>query len=216
MIDDDRSICELIADYGQKYTRYEIDCAVNSQMALEKIKVYNYDLILLDIELKNESGLDIITSIKERFLGPILYVSCHGDRNTVISGLKLGADDYIVKPFDFEELFLRIDRSLERSGVLKLVEIENYTINTVNNEVTKDGKKLDLGDVAAEILILILRNKNQVVSREMISNSVWGVAYEYNTRVIDTHLSVIRKETMDGRIRTKRGVGYIFEVKDDK
>lgn len=211
VVDDNNEICILIKKFGEKSFNYRFDIANSVDQAIELIKENSYQLITLDIELGDESGLDRIIDIKKYFGGPIIFLSCIDNIDAVVDGLKKGADDYVTKPFDFDELFLRINRSLVRAGSYRIIEVADYKIDEIKYIVEKNGVELNLSEIATKILILLLKNKNTILTREKIFKAIWETDYTYSTRVIDTHISYIRKETEDGRIRSIRGKGYCFE-----
>lgn len=211
VIDDNVKICDLIKKFGEKQYNYDIDVVYSINEALECLRTDFYSLITLDIELKGESGLERIDDIQREFQGPILFVSCVSDIDTIIQGFNHGADDYITKPFDLDELFLRVKRSVDRVNNTRYTDVENYTIDEIKERVVMDGHKLELSEIAFKILIYLLKNSGQVVTREDIFKNVWAADYTYSTRVIDTHISYIRKETNDIRIKSVRSKGYIFE-----
>lgn len=212
VIDDNIKMCKLIKMFGEKQYNYTVDYALNIKQAEELLVDNAYNLITLDIELENENGLEQISNIRKSFSGPIVFVSCICDIETIIEGFNKGADDYVTKPFDLNELYLRINRSIIRSQTYVTKQVENYTIDTIKNQVFLDDNLLELSEIATKILILLLERKNEIVTREEIFKTVWGSDYTYSTRVIDTHISYIRKETNDVRIRSIRGKGYSFEV----
>lgn len=212
VIDDNSKICALIKEYGESSYSYHIDTANSVKRGLEMMRTTTYHLVTLDIELEDENGLEMISELSNYFSGPIIFVSCISDIESIIKGLKAGGDDYITKPFDLDELFLRITRSLSRADITREYKIENYKIDEIRNIVWLDGREIKLSEVATKILILLLKEKNNIISREMIYKTIWGNNFTYNLRVIDTHISFIRKETNDGRIRAIRSKGYTFET----
>ncbi len=213
VVDDNREICSLIKKFGERSFNYSITVAHTINEAIDELKKNSYQIITLDIEFEDESGLERIVDIKRYFGGPIIFLSCIDTIESIVEGLKKGADDYITKPFDLDELFLRINRSLVRAGSYRILEVENYKIDEIKNIVTQNDIQLDLSDIATRILIMLLKNKDTVLTREKIFKAIWETDYTYSTRVIDTHISHIRKETEDGRIRSIRGKGYCFETK---
>ncbi len=213
VIDDNNKMCNLIKVFGERKYGYNIDVANTISEAITLINSNDYKLITLDIELDNENGLVEISTLKKYFDGPILFVSCVSDAENIIKGFNKGADDYITKPFNMDELFLRIARSIERADSYVKLKIENYTIDEYKNEVYLDDRLLSLSDIATKVLILLLKNKNRVVTREQIFTEVWEANYTYSTRVIDTHISYIRKETNDIRIRSIRSSVNTFETR---
>lgn len=212
VIDDNQKMCSMIQQFGQRKYNYKIDTAYDISSALSLLVKGEYKLITLDIELEFENGLEQIDRIKQVFIGPILFVSCISDTESIIKGFNRGADDYVTKPFNLDELFLRITRSIERADSYTYSSVENYTIDLMKNEVYLDHRLLELSEIANKILIELLTNKNQVLSREDIFTAVWEGNYSCRTRVIDTHISYIRRETNDVRIRSIRSRGYIFET----
>lgn len=213
VIDDNETICSQIKTYGEKRYEYIIDTAYSLKQAYEYLRNNTYHLITLDIELEDENGLDSIYELKEKFAGPIIFVSCLSDIDTIIEGLKRGGDDYITKPFDLEELFLRVTRSLSRANITHQLEVDNYKFDEIQNIVWLNDRKLKLTDVSIKILILLLKEKGNILSREHIYKTIWGHDFTYTLRVIDTHISFIRKETNDIRIRSIRSKGYVYSEK---
>lgn len=210
VVDDNFNAGEVVRKYGEKTRGYAITCVTNLNAATELLRYERIDLVTMDIELNNENGLAEIGRIKEVYGGPIIFVSGLSDSKTISSGFKTGADDYICKPFDLEELFLRIERSIKRFGQYRELEVSDYRIDEFNNLVYLNDQLLDLTDLAAKLLILLLKNKNKVLSREKIFSEIWKSNYTFSTRVIDTHISLIRKATNDNRIKSIRGEGYAF------
>lgn len=211
VIDDNLKMCKLIKMFGESQFSYTVDYALTIEDAIALIEKYEYNVITLDIELENENGLVKITELRDFFSGPILFVSCVCDIETIIEGFNKGADDYITKPFDLNELYLRIERSIIRSSSYLIKHILNYKVDTIKNKVYLNDQELDLSEIATKILILLLENKDSLLTREQIFQEVWDSSYTYSTRVIDTHISFIRKETNDIRIKSVRGKGYRFE-----
>ncbi|WOO88013.1 response regulator transcription factor [Mollicutes bacterium LVI A0039] len=209
-IDDNIKISKLIKQYGEKKYNYHVDTARTIDEAFSKLKSNQYDLITLDIELQEDNGLERISDVKEIFEGPIIFVSCNTEVETIVEGLEKGADDYITKPFDLDELCLRIQRSLERVTTYQNLVVEEYVIDEIKNKIWLNDRELKLSQIATRIFILLLKEKNNVISREEIFTKVWNQNYSYSTRVIDTHISYIRKETNDVRIRSIRAKGYTF------
>lgn len=213
VIDDNLKMCKLIKMFGERQYNYKVDYALNIKEAEALLTKHNYNVITLDIELEEDNGLIQISNIRKLFSGPILFVSCICDIETIIEGFNKGADDYVTKPFDLKELYVRINRSIIRAQTYATKQIVEYTIDSIKNQVYLDGRRLELSDIATKILIVLLERMNEIVTREEIFKAVWNSEYTYSTRVIDTHISYIRKETNDVRIRSIRGKGYTFEVK---
>lgn len=211
IIDDNEKICNLMKEFGAK-KGYQADIALDIKSAINLINEHIYSLITLDIELEDENGLEKISELKEYFKGPILFVSCISETEKIIEGFTKGADDYITKPFDLNELYIRIERSIVRANTYNRIQIADYQIDKIREEVYLNDKLLGLSDVANKILIFLLENHNHVVTREQIFKEVWNADYTYSTRVIDTHVSHIRNATNDSRLRSIRSKGYTIEI----
>ncbi len=211
VVDDNPKICALIKTFGERKFDYGIDSAYSIRDALRLLKEEKYELITLDITLKDEDGLQEIDKVKEHFSGPVLFVTGIDDVNSIVEGFNKGADDYITKPFDLTELFVRIKRSIARSNDYETLKVENYQVDKRKSEVYMDGKRLLISEYPAKILIHLLENQGNPVTREEMFKNVWGGDYTFSTRVIDTYISQIRKETNDPRIRSVRKKGYVFE-----
>lgn len=210
IIDDNFNAAEAVRKYGEKTRNYQIKCVQTLDVAVRELNMHRFDLVTLDIELNGENGLDEVQKIKRVYGGPIIFVSCLSDSTTIIRGFKNGADDYICKPFDLEELFYRIERSIQRVGQYRETRIDEYRIDEFNNIIYYEDKKLELTELAVKVFVLLLKNKNVVLSRKTIFKEVWDANYDYSTRVVDTHISIIRKSTLDNRIKSIRGQGYAY------
>ncbi len=212
VIDDDLKLCAKIKKYGE-YNNYCIKCVHTINDTLKLLETEYFDLITLDIELGKENGLDSLLLIKDKYDGPILFVSCIIDADVILRGLQLGADDYLSKPFSFQELYLRIDRNINKTVQYRISQIYDYKIDEIRHIVEFAEVKSKLSENAIKILLILLRNPNKIISREEIYNKVWGAKFEKNTtRVIDAHVSSIRKTVNDSRLRSVRGKGYIFDT----
>lgn len=215
-IDDNLKICELLKDYSLGFTTYHLDFAHDRKTVLKLLEENTYKLITLDIELENENGLDLIEEIKEKYDIPIIFVSVLHDSEVVITALEKGADDYVKKPFHVKELFLRIDKVIKRCAASdKTLIISDYRIDESTNTVYRDGKQIDLSTVPSKLLIILLKNAGRALSRDEIYEGLWDADYVYSSRVIDSHITMIRKKTMDSRIKSIRGFGYKFEDLDE-
>lgn len=218
IIDDEISICDVIKEYGEEFEDYIIDYALNSSQALEQLSNNKYDAITLDIQLGEEDGFDVLKLINERTNCPVIFVSGVHETETVVGGLELGAEDYVRKPFDMTELFIRIKKAITRSQITQQVnsklKIAGYEINEFTEEVYRDGKKIEILGIPYKILVYLLKNTNQTITRKEFYRELWGANYEYSSRVIDAHIKVVRNATLDYRIKTVRGEGYKFEINE--
>lgn len=210
VVDDNFNAASAVRKYGEKTRGYKVQLALTLTECIEALKSERFDLVTMDIELGNENGLDEIMRVKNVYGGPIIFVSGLSDTNTILSSFEIGADDYICKPFDLEELFVRIERSVRRYGQYRVFSIAGYHIDEYNNKVYLNDQEINTTDLAIKLFILLLKNKNKVLSREQIFNAVWEADYSFSSRVVDTHISLIRKATNDTRIQSIRGAGYAF------
>lgn len=210
IIDDNANSNSVVKEFGELTRGYDIDTTTSIKKALKHLNKFRYDAVILDIELNGENGLEEMDSIKSLYGGPILFVSGLTDTSTVVEGLSKGADDYITKPYDLNELFLRIDRSIHRNGNYRIMEISDYRFDELMLYVEKDGKELKLPPISIKLLIYLLKNKNEVLDRNKIFEEVWGSNYNFSSRVVDSNISHIRSETKDKRIKSIRSQGYMF------
>lgn len=213
IIDDNEKMCKILQKYLQKMGDYICDTAQNAEQVLNRLSINEYNLITLDIEIGEENGLELIDQIKLIYSGPIIYVSCRRDIKSKITGLKKGADDYITKPFDLEEIYLRITNLIKRLEDIEIITVEPYEIDLKTRFIYKDGKKLVMEKIPTELFIMLLRNKNVVLTRDQIANQIWDDIKSADSRAIDKNISIIRRASRDHQIKTVRGIGYIYEEK---
>lgn len=221
VIDDDIYLCDLIKFYLNKEGLDTI-FAHNGQEGLNKLRDETPDLVLLDIMLPGMDGWTVCREIQKISDIPVIMLTAKGEDFDKVLGLELGADDYVVKPFNFKELIARIKAVLRRyhSRTFKidqivypglLVDIQQYLVKL-------KGNNLDLSPKEIELLYLLAKNPNQVFTRQQLLDNIWGYDYTGGTRTIDVHIERLRKKlngTEEGawQIKTVWGVGYKFEVK---
>lgn len=210
VVDDDLEFCESVAKYLSLKGGYECDIATDHIQLVSKIKTSRYDLITLDVQLANENGIQLLPQIKKRFSGPIILISCLGDKDNKISGLRSGAIDYMVKPIVLEELYIKGKRLIENEQLKIMTRIDNYVIDEVNNIAYLDEKKLKLAEHSFLLLTFLLKNKGVVISRDRLAKVIWN--YEQcESRIVDVTVSKVRQATGDNRIKTIRGCGYVYK-----
>lgn len=219
--DDNIAVQESVALYLK---REEIDALAVSdgETALEELRLHSYDLVVLDIMLPGIDGNLVCQKIREFSDIPILMLSAKGEAEHRITGLELGADDYVTKPFSPKEVAVRIRNMLHRRK--KDSEPENLfaaelVINPDTYVTTIKGEKIDFTPREIEVLMYFMKNREQVLTREQILNAIWGYDYEGDTRAVDTQIKRIRRklpnEELHFHIRALYGVGYKFEVEDE-
>ncbi len=210
VIDDNERSNQVVKEFGELTRAMNVFTYVSLKEGLDSFAREKYDLVLLDIKLEDENTLEEIDKVKSIHSGPIIFASGFSDASTINQCLAKGADDYITKPYDLEELFLRIERSIERYGTNRKLIINDYIVDEFEGIVKKGGKEVDLTDVPMRLLIFMLKNYNTVLSREELFVNVWGSEYVFSSRVVDTNVSHIRKKTNDSNIVSVRGKGYMY------
>ena len=202
---------------------YETDSAGDGEQALEKIQNGNFDLILLDVMLPKMSGIEVCQAVREKSDVPIIMLTAKGETFDKVLGLELGADDYVVKPFDAKEVVARVKAVLRRSAGapaadIKQVEYDKLKINLTNYELWVDGKRIDTPPKELELIYHLASNPNRVFTRDQLLDEVWGFDYYGDSRTVDVHVKRLR-EKLEGvsdkwELKTVWSVGYKFETKD--
>lgn len=212
IVEDQASIRELIAI---NLSRMGYDCAVahNGKIAADLIEKNIYDLILLDIMLPEIDGYELIKYI-EPTATPVIFITAKGSLKDRVKGLHMGADDYIVKPFETEELIARVESVLRRVGKGKtLLEIDNVKVDIIQRTVKKDEQPVLLTAKEFDLLVMLVQNKNIVLYRERLYEKVWNEEWQGNTRTIDLHIQRLRKKLdWADKIQTVYKLGYRLEV----
>lgn len=222
VVDDDKNICELLRLYIEKED-FKVAIANDGQQAVDMFQSEQPDLVLLDIMLPKLDGWQVCREIRKTSDCPIIMLTAKGEVFDKILGLELGADDYVVKPFEAKEVVARIRAVLRRSGAqetdnIKSVSYDKLSINLTNYELKVDGKVVDTPPKELELLYHLASNPNKVYTRDQLLDQVWGFEYYGDSRTVDVHVKRIR-EKIDGvsdkwELRTVWGVGYKFETKN--
>ena len=225
IVDDDANIAELIALYLTKEC-FQCEIAEDGETALEKHQSFQPDLILLDIMLPGIDGYDVLREIRKQYTTPVIMLSAKGETFDKVLGLELGADDYIIKPFDSKELVARMKAVLRRfqpsrtipvsATAGKCVEYPDLIINQTNYSVIYQGRTVDMPPKELELLYFLASSPNQVFTREQLLDHIWGYEYIGDTRTVDVHIKRLREKIKDHAswaITTVWGIGYKFEVK---
>lgn len=220
VIDDDVHISELLKLYLEKED-YEVEVAHDGGEGLEKFKSFEPKLVLLDIMLPVMDGWQVCREIRRINNTPIIMLTAKGETFDKVLGLELGADDYIVKPFEPKELIARVKAILRRTNVnedtVKQYSYNNLTVNISDYTVFYYGKELDMPPKEIELLFFLASHPNKVFTREQLLEQVWGFEYFGDSRTVDVHIKRIREKmpVSEGwSIKTVWGIGYKFEVKD--
>ncbi len=225
IVDDDTNISELISLYLTKEC-FETKCVEDGEAALDAFKSFEPNLILLDLMLPGMDGYQVCREIRKTSQVPIIMLSAKGEVFDKVLGLELGADDYIIKPFDTKELVARVKAVLRRTiaetptTVVEekndSVEFPDLKINLTNYSVTYMGSAIKMPPKELELLYFLASSPNQVFSREQLLDHIWGYEYIGDTRTVDVHIKRIREKISDHdrwAITSVWGIGYKFETR---
>ena len=221
--DDDTNICELLRLYLEK-EGYEVALAHNGSDAVTAFRELSPSLMLLDIMLPVLDGWQVCREVRKFSDKPIIMLTAKGETFDKVLGFELGADDYVVKPFDAKEVMARVKAVLRRSGSsaaqadIKEVRYDKLSINLTNYELRVDGKKVDTPPKELELIYHLASNPNRVFTRDQLLDEVWGFDYYGDSRTVDVHVKRLR-EKLEGvsekwELKTVWSVGYKFETKD--
>ena len=224
IVDDDANIAELISLYLTKEC-YDTKMVHDGEEALKAFTQYQPNLILLDLMLPGIDGYQVCREIRTKSNVPIIMLSAKGEIFDKVLGLELGADDYIIKPFDSKELVARVKAVLRRfqpvkpaatASNIKCVEYPDLIVNQTNYSVVYCGKTVDMPPKELELLYFLASSPNQVFTREQLLDHIWGYEYIGDTRTVDVHVKRLREKIKDHEswsLSTVWGIGYKFEVK---
>ena len=226
IVDDDENIAELISLYLIKEC-FDTRTAVDGEEALTLFREYEPNLILLDLMLPGIDGYEVCREIRKTSSVPIIMLSAKGEIFDKVLGLELGADDYMIKPFDSKELVARVKAVLRRftqaaprpadsdKPVGEFVEYPNLLINLTNYSVLYLGENIDMPPKELELLYFLASHPNQVFTREQLLDQIWGYEYIGDTRTVDVHIKRLREKIKDQdtwRLATVWGIGYKFDT----
>ncbi len=222
VVDDDRNICELIRLYLEK-EGFSVTMAHDGQAAISQFKESTPSVVLLDVMLPKMDGFQVCREIRRISNIPIIMLTAKGETFDKVLGLELGADDYMVKPFDNKELVARIKAALRRydpkDDAEKEVIYPNLAVNLSNYELKINGKQLDIPPKELELLYFLASHPNKVFTREQLLEMVWGFDYFGDSRTVDVHVKRLREklelagDDQNWELRTIWSVGYKFEVR---
>ena len=223
VVDDDKNICELLRLYLVK-EGFQVVLAGDGEEALARFSAENPDIILLDVMMPRLDGWQVCREIRKKSECPIIMITAKGETFDKVLGLELGADDYVVKPFETKEIVARIKAVLRRTGKsaaendIKEVSYDKLVVNMTKYELKVDGKVVDTPPKELELLYHLASNPNRVYTRDQLLDEVWGFEYYGDSRTVDVHVKRLR-EKLEGvsdkwTLKTVWGVGYKFEVKE--
>ncbi|MBS4900283.1 MAG: response regulator transcription factor [Clostridiales bacterium] len=225
IVDDDENIAELISLYLTKEL-FETRIVNDGESAILEVAAFHPDLIILDLMLPGIDGYEVCREVRKTSNVPIIMLSAKGETFDKVLGLELGADDYIIKPFESKELVARVKAVLRRTSVTKTarnpeknercVSYPGLIINLDNYSVQYNGENVFMPPKELELLYFLASSPNQVFTREQLLDNIWGYEYSGETRTVDVHIKRIREKIKDSdswAIDTVWGVGYKFETK---
>lgn len=212
IVDDERPIAHLI-ELNLTHAGYLCRCAYDGEQAVQMIDSEPFDLVLLDIMLPLIDGYDLLEYIRPLEI-PVIFLTAKSDVRDRVRGLKLGADDYLTKPFEIIELLARVETVLRRYNKTdQLIQIGDLQIDTLSRQVWQSGREIPLTKKEYELLLLLAQNKNIALFRETIYERIWGGGEMGDTRTVDLHIQRLRKKLhWESRIVAVYKVGYRLEV----
>ena len=224
VVEDEKKINDIIVK-TLKQEKYGVDSCFDGEEALDYIFSVEYDIILLDIMLPKKDGFEVLKSIRKKGIKtPVLFLTARDEIEDRVKGLDLGADDYLVKPFAFEELLARIRVLLRKNSgsgedTGNVLKIANLTVDCNKHEFFRDDILIKLSAKEFSILEYMMRNKGRVVSKEKIEEHVWDFDYEGGSNIVEVYIKFLRKKIDNDfspkLIHTIRRVGYILKVENE-
>ncbi len=221
VVDDDANICDMLKMYFEN-EGYVVKTANNGVEGVNHFKIYEPDLVLLDVMMPKKDGWQVCREIREISSKPVIMITAKGETFDKVLGLELGADDFVVKPFDLKELSARIKAVLRRYNTHanasdnETVRFENIEISLQKYELKLNGKAIDIPPKELELIYFLASNCNRVFTRDQLLDKVWGFDYLGDSRTVDVHVKRLR-EKLEGVsdkwvLKTVWGVGYKFET----
>ena len=216
VVEDEKKVASFIKR-GLEAANYSVDVEYDGEAGLNRLLQGGYDLVILDVMLPKLDGLSLMKQIRQRQVNtPVLLLTARVTVADRVMGLDLGADDYLTKPFAFEELLARVRVLLRRGAAAPAVlAVADLRLDPVTREVTRGNQRIDLTAKEFALLEFLLRRQDQVLNRAVIAQHVWGVNYDTFTNVIDVYVNYLRKKIDSGfepkLIHTVRGVGYVLK-----
>ncbi|SDH73287.1 DNA-binding response regulator, OmpR family, contains REC and winged-helix (wHTH) domain [Alteribacillus persepolensis] len=219
VIEDEEKLARVLT-LELEYEGYAVQAAYNGKDGLEEALTGSYDLLLLDVMLPEMSGMEILRRFRRRHQHtPVIMLTAKDEVSDKVSGLDLGANDYVTKPFETEELLARIRAQLRtntantaHSAKVEVLTIDTLTVHVNTRDIIREDRHIEVTPREFDLLVYFLRNKNQVLTRDQLLESVWGFDYAGDTNVVDVYIRYLRKKIDTGfstpLIHTVRGVGY--------
>jgi DNA-binding response OmpR family regulator len=220
VVEDEEKVANFIRK-GLEQSAFTVDVARDGNDALGMALSFPYDAILLDLMLPGRDGLQVVGELRARgCAAPVLALTARGTLEDRVRGLDRGCDDYLAKPFAFDELLARLRALLRRSGAARspLMEYAGITIDPATRAVTRDGKRIELTNKEFALLEMLMRRPGQIVTRNAILEGVWGYDFDSTSNVLEVYMTFLRKKIDQGfglkLLHTVRGVGYVLREED--
>lgn len=217
VVEDEKKVARFIQQ-GLEEEHYAVDVAHDGERGLQMAEAENYDLLILDVMLPKMNGIELVKALRAKpKTTPVLLLTAKTATEDKVAGLDSGADDYLTKPFAFEELLARVRSllrrgSFEKSIILKVADLE---LDTVKHKAKRGGKTIELTAKEYSLLEYLMRNKDRVLSRTIISEHIWDYNFDTGTNIIDVYVNHLRNKVDEGfepkLIHTVRGVGYVMK-----
>lgn len=213
IVDDEEKIREMIGKYAT-HEGYEVVLANDGKKALDVFNNQDFDLVILDVMMPEMDGYETLKKMKEIKDVPCIFLTALGQEYDRIYGFDIGAEDYVTKPFSLKELMMRIKVILKRENKsTSKIAVKDMILDEDAHTVTINGERIDLANKEYELLLYLLNNIGNALTRQQIISKVWGYEYDSDDRTLDTHMKLLRKDLKEygNYITTIRGVGYRFE-----
>jgi len=219
VVDDEADMREMLGMYLQK-ENYRVLHAENGEEAIDILYDNEVDLIILDVMMPAMDGFTACKKIREKYMMPILMLTAKSDEWDKVRGLKLGADDYVMKPFSPKELLARVEALLRRSNqaFFDVVSHSELTVQKSARQVLVGGERVNLARREFDLLLFLMEHEGQVFSREQLHDVIWGLAMDKGSyRTVDTHIKTLRFKLKDAgtKIKTVWGIGYKFDGEEE-
>lgn len=217
VVEDEKDMNRILTK-GLEAEGYCVDSCHDGESAYDYLCMEEYDGVILDIMLPKMSGLEVLEKVRRREIStPILFLTAKSSVSDIVQGLDLGADDYMIKPFDFQELLARVRLITRKKADVhqNIYRCGDLTVDCNNCSVTREGRNIDLSPKEFSVLLYLIRNQNIVVTREQIEANIWNLDRDGCSNLVDVYIRYLRKKIDDGfevkMIQTIRGVGYLLK-----